>query len=575
MNIYVNQIGYLPRSNKTAVLAFPQAKDAPAPILSGKVQLTKEDGTLVLEKEAPPFGWDEASGDYVFRVDFSEITESGTYLVKCDNKTSYPFSVGTNLYGDLNVLLAKALYYQRCGMELTEQHAGKYARKTCHTAPSVLWNEYKKYLDGELNEADMQKFDIRGGWHDAGDYGRYTTAAACALGHILYAYRFFPDAFTKSLTIPESGNGTPDILNECRYELDWMLQMQAEDGSVYHKQTTLRHAAFVMPCDDTNQMLLLPPSSMAVADFVGTMALASRIYRPFDSDFADRALAAAKKSYEWLEQNPEFLFEHIKECGTGGYGDRSDIDERMWASMELYRSTGEETYLEKARSFFDEHPNPIQFGWADISGFAGWALLEDELTTNASLAGNPSTDSDGHRISPAEQEFRDAYKKLLYKEADRLLEVSNACGYGVALGMKEYGWGSNLGVLNRGMLFGTAYRLTEKEEYYTGVVRQMDYLLGVNATDYSYVTGVGENAFCNPHNRVPASDGIDETIPGFVSGGANGSNWTDPVAKQLIPEGTPPMKCYVDRWECYSLNEITIYWNSPAIFCAAFLDVTK
>lgn len=575
MNIYVNQMGYLPNSKKTAVLAFPQAKDAPAPEFCGTVQLLKEDGTLVLEKEASPFGWDEASGDYVFRMDFSEVTESGTYFVKCDNKTSYPFSVGTDLYGDLNVLLAKALYYQRCGMELTEAHAGKYARKTCHTAPSVLWNEYKKYLDGELNEADMQRFDIRGGWHDAGDYGRYTTAAACALGHILYAYRFFPDAFTGSLTIPESGNGTPDILNECRYELDWMLQMQAEDGSVYHKQTTLRHAAFVMPCDDTNQMLLLPPSSMAVADFVGTMALASRIYRPFDNDFADRALAAAKKSYKWLEQNPEFLFEHIKECGTGGYGDRSDIDERMWAAMELYRSTGEETYLEKARSFFDEHPNPIQYGWADISGFAGWALLEGELTMDASLAGNPSTDSNGHKISSAEQEFRDAYKNLLCEEANRLLEVSDACGYGVALSMKEYGWGSNLGVLNRGMLFATAYRLTGKKEYYTGVVRQMDYLLGVNATDYSYVTGVGKNAFCNPHNRVPASDGIDETIPGFVSGGANGSNWTDPVAKQLIPEGTPPMKCYVDRWECYSLNEITIYWNSPAIFCAAFLDIVK
>ena len=118
--------------------------------------------------------------------------------------------------------------------------------------------------------------------------------------------------------------------------------MQAEDGSVYHKHTTQNHAGFVMPHDDTDPMILLPPSSMAVADFVATMALASRIYRPFDAAFSDCALAAAKKSQTWLETHPEFLFEHIKECRTGGYGDRSDLDERMWAAMELYRTTGED-----------------------------------------------------------------------------------------------------------------------------------------------------------------------------------------------------------------------------------------
>ena len=521
-----------------------------------------------MEKEPVYFGPDEASGDYVWLFDFSEITEPGSYSVKYEAASSYPFEIKNKLCRDLNILLSKMLYYQRCGMELTEKHAGKFARPACHTAPTVLWSEYMKFLDGELAKEEMQTFDIRGGWHDAGDYGRYTTAAACALGHLLYAYRFFPQAFTSSLNIPESGNGIPDILNECRYELDWMLQMQAEDGSVYHKHTTQHHAGFVMPHEDTNQMLLLPPSSMAAGDFVGTMALASRIYRPFDEDFADRALAAAKKSYTWLEAHPEFLFEHIKECGTGGYGDRSDIDERMWAAMELYRTTGEAHYLNDAKKYFDSHPMPIQYGWADISGFAGWALLEDELSTDAAL-----TRSDA--ISSAEQDFRNAYKELFQKEADRLLTVISSSGYGVALNAREYNWGSNLGVLNRGMLFGTAYRLNPKPEYHTAVVRQMDYLLGVNATDYSYVTGVGTHAFCNPHNRVPFADGIDETLPGFVSGGANGSKWADPVAKESIPEGTPPMKCFVDRWECYSLNEITIYWNSPAIFCAAFLDSMK
>lgn len=279
-------------------------------------------------------------------------------------------------------------------------------------------------------------------------------------------------------------------------------------------------------------------------------------------------MAAAKKSHAWLTTHPEFLFEHIKECGTGGYGDRSDVDERMWAAMELYRTTGEAHYLTEAKHFFDSHPSPIQYGWADISGFAGWALLESELMPK-------STIKEGEALTVEEIEFRSAYKELLLKEATRLLSVIATEGYRVAMRPAEYGWGSNLTVLNRGMLLGTAYLLDPKTSYYSGVVSQMDYLLGVNATDYSYVTGGGAHAFCNPHNRVPASDGIEETIPGFVSGGANGSKWADPVAKESIPEGTPPMKCYVDRWECYSLNEITIYWNSPAIFCAAFLDSVK
>lgn len=568
MKIYINQLGYLPHSVKTAVLAIPQNTCSEAPVLTGSLRICGENGNTIAVNPPEFFGADEASGDYVWRLDFSELTAPGTYRLCYEDTVSYPFTVGNELYSDLNILLARALYYQRCGMKLSKKHAGKFARKSCHTAPSVLWTEYEKYLNGELAEKEMQTFPIYGGWHDAGDYGRYTNAAACALGHVLYAYRLFPDAFCRDLNLPETGNGTPDILNECRYELDWMLQMQAEDGSVYHKQTTQNHAGFVMPHKDTNPMLLLPASSMAVADFVGTMALASRIYRPFDADFSDRALAAAKKSYAWLEAHPEFLFEHVKECRTGGYGDRSDLDERMWAAMELYRTTGEASYLTTARMYFDKQETPIQFGWADISGFAAWALLEDELMPKDSV-------KEDAVYTAEEAEFRFLYKDLLLKEATRLLSVVESNGYPVAMHPAEYNWGSNLTVLNRGMLLGTAYLLDPKKAYHTGVIHQMDYLLGINATDYSYVTGVGAHAFCNPHNRVPASDGIDETIPGFVSGGANGTKWIDPVARELLPEGTPPMKCYVDRWECYSLNEITIYWNSPAIFCAAFLDSVK
>jgi len=563
MKLYVNQMGYLPKSKKTAILATDASADIPN-LTPATLQICTENGTCVLEKEFSAFGPDATSGDYVWQADFSELTTTGTYTARVGETASYPFCIGETLYSELNTLLCKMLYFQRCGLTLEEKYAGKFARPACHMDSSVLWEEFVKNQAGELAADAMQRFDIRGGWHDAGDFGRYTTAAACALAHILYAYRFFPDSFEQNLNIPESGNGIPDILNECRYEFDWLLQMQTADGGVYHKLTTQRHVAFIMPHEDLDQMILLPVSSMAVGDFAAVMALASRIYRPFDAEFADTALAAAIKSYEWLEKNPEFLgFRNPDGCGTGEYGDRSDLDERMWAAMELYRSTGEDKYLAKARELFDQHTKPTEFGWADISGFASWALLEPQLMT--------APKQSRIRMSDAEQDFVDRYIAVLQKEADRLVNVSHSSGYCVAMETRDYVWGSNMIVMNYGMLLSTVYLLTREQKYLDTAVCQMDYLLGVNAVDYSYVTGVGAHAFEHPHNRVTEADGIDETIPGYVSGGPCNPPM-DPYGRQNLPAGTPPMKCFLDHWSCYSLKEITIYWNSPAIFVAAFLD---
>ena len=564
MRLCVNQMGYLPNSKKTAVLAVEAAENEIPSLAVTKVQICTADGNCIFEKPLSAKGFDKTSGDYVWQVDFSELTETGTYKIKAGDRTSHPFCIGQELYRELNILLCKMLYFQRCGMELEEKYAGKFARPACHKEPSVLWEEFVKQQAGELAAEDMQKFDIRGGWHDAGDFGRYSTAAACALAHILYAYRFFPESFGQSLNIPESGNGIPDILNECRYELDWLMQMQRADGGVYHKHTTQRHVAFIMPHEDLDQMILLPVSSMAVGDFAAVMALASRVYRPFDTEFADKAFAAALKSYDWLEKHPEFLgFRNPQGNATGEYGDRSDLDERMWAAMELYRCTGEDKYLVKANELFNKHTKPTEFGWADISGFAFWALCEDMLMT--------APKQSRIRLSDAEQKFVDRYTEVFLKEADRLVKISTSYGYGAAMESADYVWGSNMVLLNYGMLLSTAYLCTQESGYYDAAVRQMDYLLGVNAVDYSYVTGVGAHAFEHPHNRVTEADGIDETIPGFVSGGPNGRP-ADQVACENIPQGTPPMKCFLDHWSCYSLNEITIYWNSPAIFVAAFLD---
>ncbi|MDE5864315.1 MAG: glycoside hydrolase family 9 protein, partial [Lachnospiraceae bacterium] len=540
--IYVDQLGYAPHSKKTAVLA---GSSASLPEEEKYIRVLDEKGDCVYEGKAVYFGYDEASGDYIWQADFSEVSTPGTYRIESgQEQSSCYFQIGSDLYSHLNQVLCKSFYYQRCGMKLEEKYAGIFKRKCCHDKGAVLLEDYSRWQSGGQ---DVKLLDVTGGWHDAGDYGRYTTAAATALAHLLYAWSFYSDSFKTNLNIPESGNGMDDILNECLYELKWLLKMQMPDGSVHHKLTSMRHANFVMPCEDVRQMILFPASTVATGDFAGIMAKASRVYHRLDADFADTALKAAKRAWDWLEQHPEFIgFKNPEECNTGEYGDRKDTDERMWAAVELFRCTGDLAYLEKAVFLMQDIGEKSGLGWRDVAAFAGWAILENQLEAMAEERPDAVIDKQ-------EEQFRQQYRDIFIEEAFRLAEVSGQCGYMAAMTKEEYHWGSNSVPLNRGMLFATAYLLSGEETFLECAAHQLHYILGVNAVGYSYITGIGEHACRNLHNRVTVADGIDETIPGFVAGGANGHP-ADEKAEWMIAPGTPPMKCYLDIWECYSLN---------------------
>lgn len=540
MAVLCNQVGYLPQGRKTAVLTAGEHFKVI------KAESGRDDGQIIMEGDAQDAGVDAASGDYVRVADFSRITQDGTYYVQNElGEQSHGFRIGQDVYRAIQKDMTKALYYQRCGCELQEAYAGVYTHPICHAHKAVLWAD-----------RGVEK-EVSGGWHDAGDYGRYISPAAVAVGHLLYAYQLFPDRFKDDLNIPESGNGVPDVLNECRYELEWMLKMQDEEGGAYHKLTSERHADFIMPQEDRAQFYLFPVSSMATADYAASMALASRVYRAYDAAFADRLWAAAKKAYGWLECHPEYVgFRNPESCNTGEYDDVCDLDERLWAAAEMLVTTGEVKYQEQMDKLLKEDLTKTDFGWTDVSGFAALAILTDQ----------------SHRASA---ESAADLRSAVLAEADRLVNVAAQSGYGVAMEPEDYVWGSNMVVLNRGMLSVLAALVTEQEDrknaYEQTALAQLDYLLGMNAVDYSYVTGYGEHAYRNPHNRPTECDGIELPMPGWVSGGPFKTP-CDEVGREHIPEGTPPMKCYLDHAACYSLNEITIYWNTPAVFVTAYFN---
>ncbi len=527
--IFVDQAGYFPDAKKRAVLTVPNQDFF--------VETVK--GERRFEGKTIPFGFDALSGDDLFIADFTEFSEKGRFRLCSGDARSAEFEIGGNVYESVFDDVLKAYYYLRCGCGLEERYAGVYRHGVCHDRPALLW------------EDKSRSFDVTGGWHDAGDYGRYTTAGACAAAHLLYAYKLFPEAFHRQKqNIPESG--MPCVLSECRWELEWLMKMQRPDGAVYHKVTTLRHAPFVMPEEDDETLYLFPVSSMAAADLAAVCALGAGIYQRFDPAFSERLKNAAERSYEWLEKNPGFLgFRNPPECNTGEYGERDDFSNRFWASAELYALTGEPRFHESLKKAL-ERPFPLtSTGYTELGGLGALAYLFCGQKKEAAL----------------EQRFRAAFadeaKYWLKKAAD-------SSGYGVAMRETDFHWGSNMTVMQHAMTFAVCDALSGGSNYKEYAAAQLHYLLGVNANGCSFVTGTGEFCCNNPHLRPAYADEIEACIPGMVCGGPNRTPNSEYEKKQ-IPKGTPPMKCYVDDVHCYSLNEITIYWNSPAVFVLAYL----
>jgi endoglucanase len=363
-NIHVNQIGYRPHDKKEVII---NGKDGEFSVID------EESGEIVFSGKAVGGASDEASGDTVYYGDFTSVIEPGTYYILMpDFGRSYSFKVDNHVYKEAKNSLLKALYFQRCGIALEEKHAGQWNHAACHLQKGKVYGNDSITLDGS------------GGWHDAGDYGKYSVAGVYAVAYLLFAYQFFPDAFKEELNIPESGNGIPDILNEARFQLDWLLKMQDKNsGGVYHKLTSKRFPdelkvdeKIIMPEDDTLDLYFFPISSSATGDFAAVMALASRIYRRFDEKFSGKCLQAAEKAWEWLSNNLELVgFSNPPGVITGRYGDDNDKDERYWAAAELYSTTGKQAYHEYFIAAFKNDDVEEGLMWRHVGGFGNIAYL--------------------------------------------------------------------------------------------------------------------------------------------------------------------------------------------------------
>jgi len=482
---------------------------------------------------------DAASGDCVALLDLGNLA-SGEYTLEAGGARR-KVTVSPRPWQEACRALIKGLYYQRCGCALEEKHAGAWAHPPCHTAAAVDW------------ENRSLRRSVPGGWHDAGDYGKYVGPGAVAAAHLIYAWLLFPDGCCGDLNIPETGSGVADILSEARYELEWLLRMQRQDGAFHHKLTKARFASFIMPQDDLEQEYLMPVSQCATGAAAACLALASRVWRPILPVFADRMLSAARRGWAWLEQHPDYVpYVNPQGVRTGWYGDKSDADERFWAACELFAATGEDAYRRAAERLYAGGLRLTKFGWADVSGLGAMCCL----FVLGERAGN---------ILYAQ------LKRDFLSQAEEALACAAASGYGTALPPDGYVWGSILPIMSNAMAMILSWLLTGRGDMLSGALLQWDYALGLNALDLSFITGIGEESVLRPHHRPSGADGVDAPVPGLISGGPN-SRFPYPATREILGPDTPPAKCFLDETPSADTNEIAIYWNSPAVFVAACMN---
>ncbi|MBB4691665.1 glycoside hydrolase family 9 protein [Paractinoplanes abujensis] len=550
--VRVNQVAYLPSGPKVATLVT--GKTTPV-----AWRLADKSGRTRAEGQSKPRGVDVSSGENVHTIDFSAVKAKGTgFTLTADGETSRPFDITADAYAKLRTDALKFYYTQRSGIAIDEALRPGYGRPAGHV--DVAPNQGDGNVPCQAGVCDYN-LDVRGGWYDAGDHGKYVVNGGISVWELLNAYERTPGLRKVGLNIPESGNGTPDLLNEVRWELDFLLKMQVPAGKPYagmahHKIHDQNWTGLpLLPHLDPQPRELHPVSTAATLNLAATAAQAARIYSKYDRAFAQKALTAARTAYAAAKANPALLAPESDGVGGGAYNDAKVSDDFYWAAAELFLTTGEKQYSADVLASPEHTADVFGAGAFDWGNTAAAGRLDLALVPNR-LPGLAKV------------------KASVVAGADKYLAIQKQHPYGVpyAPANNSWDWGSNSIILNNMVVIAAAHELTGRDRYRDGVLTGLDYIFGRNALNISYVTGYGEVSSHNQHSRWYAKQ-LDPALPnppvGTLAGGAN-SSIQDPYAQSKLT-GCVGQFCYIDDIQSWSTNELTINWNAPLAWIAAYV----
>lgn len=585
--VHLNQHGFTPGAAKRAIVVT----DSKTPL---EWRLETATGRVVARGQTTPFGETPAAGQNVHRADFSGVAAAGEgYSLAAGQARSAPFAIGPRVYERLKYDAFAFFYHQRASIEIEARFVGEtWARPSAHD-PDLATCAGPKDHRGNRWGGCPYTLDVSRGWYDAGDHGKYVVNGGISVWTLLNYYERIsarPGEMAKfadgALQIPENANGVSDLLDEARWQMDFMLAMQVPDGvrlqlprgdqrraqkltfstvdaggMAHHKMHDVAWTPLPTPPHlDKEERVLTYPSTAATLNLAASAAQGARLWRGVDDAFADRLLAAARRAYAAAKRTPDALAYDVTDGGGGGYGDGDVSDEFYWAAAELYITTRDAGYGADMRAspHFLAAPKADGTGAGDIS----WASVATLGTLSLLTAPGALT---GAELATAQQRLRaaaDAYAAEIEKD-----------GYGVPF-QRPYTWGSNADMANRGLILAVAHDLAGERRHRDAVVAIMDYLLGRNPLGQSYVSGYGANPMRHPHHRFWANS-LDPSLPppppGVLAGGPNKQSPADPVAREINPH-CAPQACYRDDVDAYALNEVAINWNAPFFWIAAFLD---
>ncbi len=533
-SIRVNQVGYMAAGLKRCTFIY-DAGDL-FDVVDAADQTIVYTGSIVRQE------LNEKTGEINGYGDFSAFQTPGTYYIRSQIGVVSPkFTIAQDPYGCLTNGVLKMFSYQRCGMALADGWAAGLAHGACHQEAGVI-------LDTD------QTLDVTGGWHDAGDFGRYTKTGAKAVEDLLLAYMRAPQLFNDTMNGPDRGNQMADILDEARYELNFLFKMQDQDGGVFARVVSEKFPDdFTDPADDHAPLIVMPKETTSTSAFAGVMATAAIAYAPLDKAFADRCLKAAENAWKWLAEHPELIFVKNPEgYNAGVYLDDQDTDGRFFAAMALYAAKGDTSYLQEAKKLYEADASVAQgLSWNTNGGYGTWLYL---------------TSADGESD---DKSLYEALKKDLDAQAEAVLNMVHGNGYGMSL--NAYNWGSNYQTANNGMLLFMHYDLTDRQDSLAAAFEQLSYLLGQNALNMCFVTGFGTYSPTSIHNRLALAKNV--LLQGALVGGPDGAR--EDEMTMALPFDTPEAKVYVDSYRSYSTNETAIYYNSPLLALLTFLRQCK
>ncbi len=532
--IVVNQVGYLPQWQKKAF--FRQYSASGAKIKQPSVaklidrDTSKEIATLSLK----PATVDPDTKDAIATIDFSQVTQPGNYYLHGGKLKSAPFSIGKDIYQDALVKLLRSYYIQRCGVEIDDPISG-ISHPPCHLS------------DGIIARENQTRIDAVGGWHDGGAYNKYVATATVTIGRLLSLYEQNPDLFPDSqLNIPESGNGKSDLLDEMEFGLNWLLKMQRDDGAVYRKVAVATWALDLAPDEDIQPRYVYGISTPETAKFAATMAIASRIFESADNQLAERYLAAANLAWQYLQTQSDMKVDWQPEDDSGS--DRylasefnteksltTDIDDRFWAAAELYITTGKDIFL----SYFTDKLEQVEY-----------TLFEWK---NPAILG--MTNYLQQQRQPVSEGVINLIKIKLLARANLAVEQATQSNYNNA--NNRFIWGSNKMAAEEGITLINAYKITNDSEYLNAAIAQINYLLGRNHFNQTFITNVGTNFVKNISNLYARAKQIK--MPGLLVGGANATAQD----KRVYPN--KGQLSYADDELAYATNGNATDYNASVI----------